>query len=148
MDTEGAGKELSRRQVLSTAGLAAVAVPFATRRAPALVRQADVAGAPGPEQVHVQFGADAASQVAVSWTTAAAVSRPRLRLGLPSSGSGLSVPAEDRTYTEALTGETVWTYHARLDGLHPDTPYAYEVLNDGAAPVTGMFSSARTRRRR
>jgi hypothetical protein len=140
MDTEGAGQVLSRRQVLSTAGLAAVAVPLAARRqAPALVRRSDAAGAPGPEQVHVQFGADAASQVAVSWAAAAAVSRPRLRLGLASSGYGHSVPAEERSYAEALTGEKVWTYHARLDGLHPDTPYVYEVLNDGAAPVTGMF---------
>jgi hypothetical protein len=140
MGTEGGGPELSRRQVLSTAGLAAMAVPFATRRhAPALVRRPDVAGAPGPDQVHVQFGADAATQVAVSWATAAAVSGPGLRLGRPSSGYGRQVPAEERTYTEALTGETVWTYHARLDHLQPDTQYIYEVLNDGAAPVTGMF---------
>src|SRR5215467_12651396 len=135
MDTEGSGQELSRRQVLSTAGLAAMAVPFVTRRhAPALVRRPDVAGAPGPEQVHVQFGADAATQVAVSWATAAAVSRPRLRLGRASFGHGLEVPAEGRTYTEALTGETVWTYHARLRGLHPGTQYVYEVLHDGAPP--------------
>src|SRR6516162_7030118 len=140
MGTESGGPELSRRQVLSTAGLAAVAVPFATRRhAPALVRRPDAAGAPGPEQVHVQFGADAPTQVAVSWATAAAVSGPQLRLGRPSSGYGRQVPAEERTYTEALTGETVWTYHARLDHLQPDTQYIYEVLNDGATPVTGMF---------
>jgi len=140
MGSKDAGQELSRRQVLSAAGLAAVAVPFATRQsAPALVRRADTAGAPGPEQVHVQFGADAATQVAVSWATAAAVSGPQLRLGRPSSGYGRQVPAEERTYTEALTGETVWTYHARLDHLQPDTQYIYEVLNDGATPVTGMF---------
>jgi hypothetical protein len=139
MDTEGAGRKFSRRQVLSSAGLAAVAVPLATRQAPALVRQADSARAPGPEQVHVQFGADAASQVAVSWATAAAVSRPRLRLGLPSSDYGHQMAAEERTYTDAMTGETVWTYHAQLHRLQPDTQYVYEVLNDGAAPVTGMF---------
>jgi phosphodiesterase/alkaline phosphatase D-like protein len=140
MDTEGAGQELSRRQVLAAAGLAAVAVPLATQRqAPALVRRADIAGAPRPEHVHVQFGADAASQVAVSWATAAAVSRPRLRLGRATSGYGQQVPAEERTYTEALTGQVVWTYHARLNGLNPDTQYVYEVLHDGAAPVTGMF---------
>ena len=124
MDVEGAGQELSRRQVLSAAGLAAVAVPLAARRqAPALVRRADIAGAPGPEQVHIQFGADAASQVAVSWATAAAVSRPQLRLGKASSGYGRQVLAEERTYTEALTGETVRTYHALLDHLQPDTQY-------------------------
>src|SRR5215470_9379962 len=140
MDVEGAGQELSRRQVLSAAGLAAVAVPLAARRqAPALVRRADIAGAPGPEQVHIQFGADAASQVAVSWATAAAVSRPQLRLGKASSGYGRQVLAEERTYTEALTGETVRTYHALLDHLQPDTQYIYEVLNPGAAPVTGTF---------
>src|SRR5499425_95159 len=130
-DTQGTGQEPSRRQVLSAAGLAAVAVPLAARRqAPALVRRAGAAGAPEPEQVHVQFGADAASQVAVSWATAAAVSRPRLRLGRASFGHGLEVPAEERGYTEALTGETVLTYHARLRGLHPDTQYVYEVLHD------------------
>src|SRR5215510_8102881 len=140
MDTEGSGQELSRRQLLSTAGLAAIAVPLATRRhAPALVRRPDQGGAPGPEQVHVQFGADAATLVAVSWATAAAVSRPRLRLGQASLGHGHQVPAEGRAYTEALTGEIVQTYHVPLTGLHPDTQYVYEVLNDGAAPVTGTF---------
>jgi Purple acid Phosphatase, N-terminal domain/Calcineurin-like phosphoesterase len=139
-DTQGTGQELSRRQVLSAAGLAAAAVPLAARRqAPALVRRAGAAGAPDPEQVHVQLGADAASQVAVSWATAAAVSRPRLRLGRASFGHDLEVPAEERTYTEALTGETVFTYHARLHGLQQDTQYVYEVLHDGATPVPGTF---------
>jgi hypothetical protein len=141
MDPEGNGRQLSRRQVLTTAGLVAVAVPLAAQRpaSAALVRQADVAGAPGPEQVHVQFGAHAKSQVAVSWATPAAVSGAQLRLGQESFGYGFSVPAEVRTYTEALTGETVWTYHAQLDNLHPDTQYVYEVLNDGASPVSGTF---------
>jgi hypothetical protein len=126
MDPEGNGRQLSRRQVLTTAGLVAVAVPLAAQRpaSAALVRQADVAGAPGPEQVHVQFGAHAKSQVAVSWATPAAVSGAQLRLGQESFGYGFSVPAEVRTYTEALTGETVWTYHAQLDNLHP-TPSTF-----------------------
>src|SRR5215472_4240102 len=140
MDADGARKELSRRQVLSTAGLAAVAVPLVKiSGAPALVPQPDAVGAPGPEQVHVQFGADAASQVAVSWATPVAVPRPRLRLGHTAGDFGLEVDAEVRTYTEALTGQTVWTYHARLDGLEPDRHFVYQVVNDGAAPVSGMF---------
>lgn len=141
MNTSGAGQGLSRRQALSTAGLAAVAVPLAApqRKAPALVRHADVAGAPGPEQVHVQFGADAASEVAVSWATPVPVSRPMLRLGQGTDGFGRVVQAEERTYTEALTGETVWTYHARVHGLHPGTRYTYQVLNDGASPADGTF---------
>ena len=69
----------------------------------------------------------------------AQVARPRLRLGRPAHGHGFEVPAEERIYTEALTGETVWTYHASLDGLRPDTQYVFEVLHDGATPVPGMF---------
>src|SRR5260370_42222538 len=135
MDSDGAGQEPSRRQVLSTAGLAAVAVPLVKLHgAPALIRRPDAVGAPGPQQVHVQFGADAASQVAASWATAAAVSRPRLRLGRDGRGHGDEIPADGRTYNEAVTGETAWTDHAPLDDLGPDTHHAYEWGNDGAAP--------------
>jgi hypothetical protein len=148
MDAGKGGQDFSRRQVLSTAGLAAVAVPLAAngkfgagRQAAALVRRAGKAGAPQPEQLHVQFGADAAQQVAVSWATPAQVSMPRLRLGTAGGGHGLEVPAQERIYTEALTGETVWTYHARVDGLLPGTKYIYQVLHDGATPVPGMFST-------
>jgi len=139
-------QDYSRRQVLSTAGLAAVAVPLvasaksgATRKAASLVRRAGKSSAPQPEQVHVQYGADAASQAAVSWAAPAGVARPRLRLGRPGHGHGLEVHAQERTYTEALTGETVWTYHASLDGLRPDTQYIFEVTHEGATPVPGMF---------
>jgi len=146
----GAGegrRAFSRRQVLSTAGLAAVAVPLTTgakaagrgHAAPALVSRAAQTAAPPPEQLHVQFGADAATQVAVSWAVGAPVSGPRLRLGRPGFGLGTEIPAQERTYTEALTGETVWTYHASADDLQPGAQYIYEVLHDGAAPVAGAF---------
>src|SRR6185437_4491947 len=120
--------DVSRRQVLIGGGLAASAplLAGAARPAPAaasLVRRPGTSGAPAPEQVHVQFGADAASQAAVSWAAPAQVARARLRLGRPAHGHGFEVPAEERVYTEALTGETVWTYHARLDRLQPDTQY-------------------------
>jgi hypothetical protein len=137
---------VSRRQILKTGGLAATAPLLLSTPAlagpwgaPALVQRPDAAGAPPPEQVHVQFGADAASEIAVSWAAAARVARPRLRAGLPGHGHGHDVPAQERVYTEALTGETVYTYHARLKGLAPDTGYVYEVLHDGAAPVPGTF---------
>lgn len=146
MNTDSGGQDYSRRQVLTVAGVAAVTAPLAARaravtnrKAPALVRRPDATGAPIPEQVHVQFGADAASQAAVSWAAPAAVSRPRLRFGRAGMGLGSEVPAEERTYTEALTAETVWTYHATLSQLLPDTQYVYEVLQDGADPVSGTF---------
>jgi hypothetical protein len=52
------------------------------------------------------------------------------------------VHADVKTYTDAMTLETVWTYHARLDDLNPDTRYVYEVLADGADPVPGSFRTA------
>jgi Calcineurin-like phosphoesterase/Purple acid Phosphatase, N-terminal domain len=107
-----------------------------------LVRQPDAAGAPAPEQVHLQFGADASGQVAVSWAAAAAVARPRLRFGQAGGQPGTYVDADERRYTDALTGETVWTYHAAIGSLEPDTPYGYEVLHDGVGPVTGTFRTA------
>jgi len=107
-----------------------------------LIRRPDVAGAPAPEQIHVQFGADAATQAAVSWAAPAAVARPRLRLGPACGPPGRQVNAEERRYTDALTGETVWTYHARMDGLEPDTAHAFQVLHDGAAPSGGCFRTA------
>jgi 3',5'-cyclic AMP phosphodiesterase CpdA len=109
------------------------------RRAPALVCRPDVAGAPPPEQIHVQFGADAATQIAVSWTARAPAARPRLRVGPAGDGSGREVLAQERVYTDALTGETVRTYHAPLGGLPPDTVFGYQVVHDGADPVAGTF---------
>jgi hypothetical protein len=142
---------ISRRQALAAAGAAAVAVPLATAghaKAAPLVRQADVAGAPSPQGLHVQFGADAAKQAAVSWVSPARVRKPRLRLGKLHTGYGTEVHAEERVYTEALTGQTVFTYHASLDHLHPDTQYLYQVLSDGAAPANGRFRTGPSGRSR
>jgi hypothetical protein len=140
------GVDVSRRQLLIGGGLAAAAAPLLAgthaapaQAAPAQVRRPGAAGAPAPQQVHVQFGSDAASQAAVSWAAPSQVARPRLRLGRPGPGFGSELPAEERVYTEALTGETVFTYHVRLDLLPADTEFVYEVLHDGAAPVAGSF---------
>ncbi len=113
------------------------------RNAASLVHRPDTAGAPAPEQVHLQFGADAAAQVAVSWAAPAAVARPRLRVGpagrAASPTAGSQVQADERAYTDALTGETVFTYHASIGSLEPGTQYTYEVLHDGSPPVAGTF---------
>jgi hypothetical protein len=107
---------------------------------PQLVRQPAIAGAPPAEQLHVQFGAEAAREVVVSWATATRVSKPQLRLG-DTHGLGHNVDAIERVYTDALTGETVFTYHAPLLGLTPDTEYSYQVLHKGADPVSGRFKT-------
>jgi hypothetical protein len=107
-----------------------------------LIRRPDLAGGPAPEQIHLQFGADAAAQITVSWAAATAVARPRLRFG-PAGGQACSqVDAEERAYTDAVTGQTVWTYHARIGSLEPGTQYAYQVVHDGSPPVSGAFTTS------
>jgi Calcineurin-like phosphoesterase/Purple acid Phosphatase, N-terminal domain len=108
-----------------------------------LVRRPGAAGAPPPGQVHVQFGADSATQAAVSWAAPAAVARPRLVLGPAGQpGAQLEIDAGERAYTDALTGQTVITYHACAGCLEPGTRYAYQVRHDGCEPVCGTFATA------
>ena len=68
-DAMSDGSDFTRRHVLVTGGTAAAAAPLLRGHlaTPALVRRPSAAGAPPPEQVHVQFGADAATEAAVSW---------------------------------------------------------------------------------
>ncbi|MFC4905718.1 purple acid phosphatase family protein [Actinomadura gamaensis] len=140
--------QVGRRQVLrgigGIGGLAVAAPVLAqTGQAAALVRTPDAAGAPAPEQVHLQFGADAAREMTVSWATPQRVAHPAVRLGAPGHGHGTVVRAEERVYTEALTGERVFTYHAELPRLRPDSRYIYEVTHRGAASaVAGSFRTA------
>src|SRR5262245_23790719 len=124
-------------------GSAGATAATATRSTgPTVWRQPDTAGAPPADLLHLQFGADTARSMVVSWSTPAPVRRPRVRLGTPAGGFGRVVAASAKTYTEGISGETVLTYHAHLDHLHPDHDYVYEVLADGAAPVTGTFRTA------
>jgi 3',5'-cyclic AMP phosphodiesterase CpdA len=92
-----------------------------------------------PTQVHLQFGADAATQMAVSWASEAPAERPVVVLGRPGAGLGHTVEASERRYADAMTRETVWTYHALLGGLRPDTEYVYEVRQRCARPARGRF---------
>src|SRR5216683_4019881 len=102
-ETDDATK-VSRRRFLQGTGAAGVVAaapwlwPGAASAAgastgPTLLKQAAVAGAPPPEQLHLQFGADAASQMSASWATPVRVNRPRLRLGKPGHGHGTEIDA-------------------------------------------------------
>jgi Phosphodiesterase/alkaline phosphatase D len=51
------------------------------------------------------------------------------------------VPAEARPYTDGISGETVWTYHARVGGLRPGATYAYAVTADNDGNATDPFSA-------
>jgi hypothetical protein len=60
--------------------------------------------------------------VVVSWASPGQAIRARVRIGQR------VVPAESRPYTDGISGETVWTYHARVGGLRPGATYAVEAV--------------------
>jgi Calcineurin-like phosphoesterase len=73
--------------------------------------------------------------VVVSWASPGQAIRARVRIGQRVIG------AESRPYTDGISGETVWTYHARVGGLRPGATYAYAVTADNDADAAGPFSA-------
>jgi hypothetical protein len=125
--------DLTRRQLLATAGGAGLLAAVGAGVASAPAAHAATPASDGtPEQVHLTWGQDPATSVTVSWASPDRSVNPGVRLG-----HGL-IPAQERSYTDGLNGETVWTYHVRLGGLRPDTSYGYEVT---AANATEPFSA-------
>ncbi|MCL2448104.1 MAG: metallophosphoesterase family protein [Polyangiaceae bacterium] len=134
---------VSRRFFLTGAGVASVAAAASPL---SVERQARAATPDGtPEQIHLTFGADPASEVVVSWASPAQAVNPRVHVG-ESHGRGRTVHAVQRTYTDGLNGQTVFTYHARLDGLRADTLHYYVVTADNdsnaAQPFAASFRTA------
>jgi hypothetical protein len=109
---------------------------------PAFWRQPAIAGTQPASQIHLTFGASPAQEMAVSWVTATAVSRPRVLVGTPGGGFGRIVPAETKSYTDAIDGVQTITQHALIGGLQPSTDYVYAVLSDGAPALHGTFRTA------
>jgi hypothetical protein len=83
--------------------------------------------------------------VVVSWASLAQAVRPRATYGSGSAGER-TVHAVEKTYTDGLNGETVFTYHAHLRGLEPDSSVHYRVTadNDGnrSQPFAASFRTA------
>ncbi|MDJ1135882.1 purple acid phosphatase family protein [Streptomyces iconiensis] len=138
---------LRRRTVLTGSGAtgAALLLGSGTREAaasPVLWSRHSRAGAPGVTGVHLQFGADAAREMAVSWLTPEPVRRPRIHLGTLGGGFGRTVAADTRSYRDGLSRTEVFVHHARLDGLRPAATYTYAAVHEGATPETGVFTMA------
>src|SRR5262249_446588 len=93
----------SRRDVLRGIGVGGVMLATGAC-APALWRRPRVAGAAPPGQLHLQFGSDAGREMVASWATPEAVFRPRLRLGTPEGGVGVTIPAATRADVGAQAG--------------------------------------------
>jgi Purple acid Phosphatase, N-terminal domain/Calcineurin-like phosphoesterase len=133
-----------RRIGAGTLGLAAA--PYLATRpafaAPELWFQPDAIGAAPPEQLHLQFGSDASREMAASWVTPTSVKKPRLRLGRPNDGYGKTIQPITQSYVDARSKVEVVIHHAVMRDLRPDTSYVYEVLHEGAQPLTGAFKTA------
>ncbi|SHN26292.1 metallophosphoesterase family protein [Streptomyces yunnanensis] len=127
---------------LGTAGSAEAAGPARPGPEPLLARTPGRLGVPGVTGLHLQFGADPATEMTVSWISPCSVRRPQVRLGTHDGGTGSVVDAETRTYRDGLSREEVYVHHARLTGLRPDTTYLYSAGHDGTAPETGAFTTA------
>jgi hypothetical protein len=105
-------------------------------RAAARTRRARAPGGDGtPEQIHLTWGENPGTSVVVSWASPEAATRPRVRIGQR------VIPGEPRPYTDGISGETVWTYHARVGGLRPGATYAYMVTADNDSNATDPFTA-------
>jgi len=131
--------------VLTTAGAAGLIATVPVFRSTQRAAASTTAASDGtPEQIHLTFGADPATSMTVSWASPDQAPGARVLVHGPHLSSTV-VPAVQRPYTDGLNGLTVWTYHAELKQLAPDTEYSYVVTadNDGAAtPFSGSFRTA------
>jgi 3',5'-cyclic AMP phosphodiesterase CpdA len=146
MDEDDSGRDLdlSRRRLLAAAGVGGAAALAGSVGEPGGAKAAspDPAAAPPVAGLHLQFGADAASEMVVSWHTLQPVRRPRVLLGRPDGRLERTVEARTASYADAKSGQVVYAHHARVGGLRADTAYLYAALHEGAAPEFGGFRTA------
>ena len=90
-----------------------------------------------PGGLHLAYGADARTAVAVSWSTPGPVEAPALDLGT-TTAYGRTLPAETRT----VRGTATCYHHVRLDGLRPGTTHHYRLRHRGATGTDRTFRTA------
>src|SRR5258708_12501071 len=140
--------ELSRRKLLAAAGIGGGAVVAASfigtghaEAAPPSRRSPDPVATPPVAGLHLQFGADASSEMVVSWHTLQPVRNPRVVLGRVNGKLEQTVEAKATSYTDAKAGEIVYAYHATLGRLRADFNYLYAAMHDGAEAEFGTFGT-------
>jgi hypothetical protein len=119
---------LTRRGFFKRAGLTGLTVAATPIARVTGAAKSDAADGT-PEQIHLTWGEDPSSSVIVSWASPAQAVNPRVILERAAAGTHI-VKAQQRTYTDGLNAETVFTYHAALDGLQPGTAHRYAVTAD------------------
>jgi len=148
VDDSETDMNLSRRRLLAAAGLGGVLVASvlsdagSAEAAMAPPSPEGLAETPPVSGLHLQFGADAASQMTVSWHSLEPITGPRLLVGRMDGKLERTVTAQTVTYTDAKSSQVVYAHHARVDKLRPDTTFMYAALHEGAAPRFGTFRTA------
>ena len=149
--------DLNRRRLLAAAGIGAGALlpPMAAQgaetrhaKAPAMHHgPSDPAATPPVAGLHLQFGADASSEMVVSWHAQQPVKHARVLLGRPDGKLEKTVAAIEIHYVDGKSKQTVYAYHARIAGLEADAAYLYAALHEGAEPQFGTFRTSPRGRR-
>ncbi|MGI8332928.1 fibronectin type III domain-containing protein [Actinomadura scrupuli] len=130
---------LTRRGFLRTAAVGAATLAAG----PTLLTRTAAAAAPVTGR-WLAMGADPLRQMRVSWQVAAAVARPRVRLGTD-TGYGTVVEAELTPLRARLPDGSVhdqFYVRADLEGLRPGTTYHYRVEHDGLEGADATFATA------
>ena len=144
----GLNLELSRRRLIAAAGIAGGAVVAASligrkaEAAPPAPTTADPTATPPVAGLHLQFGADASSEMVVSWHTLQQVRNPRVLLGRLDGKLERTVEAKPTSYTDGKSGQIVYAYHVKLGQLQADSAYLYGAMHDGADPEFGTFRTS------
>src|SRR5579859_5212436 len=148
-EAAGHNLDLSRRKLLAAAGVASGALAATTFGGLGEARAADIpeesphpTDTPAVSGLHLQFGADASSEITVSWHTLQPVSNPRVVLGRPDGTFEQTVAAKPTSYTDGKSGQVIYAYHAKISQLQADLVYMYGALHDGAAPEFGTFRTS------
>ncbi len=152
-DHEGPDFDLGRLRLLVAMGLGSGALVAAPLNIISEAR-AGVLSDPSPNSsavppvagLHLQFGADASSEITVSWHALQPVSNPRVVLGRRDGRFEQTAAATPTSYSDGKSSQAVYAYHAKLAGLQPDSAYMYGAVHDGAAPEFGTFQTAPLRR--
>lgn len=146
--TDPSELDLSRRRLLAAAGVLAAAplaggvanAAQASDPPPGLLLGS--AATPPVAGLHLQFGADAASEITISWHTLEPVREPRALVGDLDGRLVRTVAAQTRTYTDGKSKQVVYAHHAKVGGLIPDHAYLYAALHADAAPEFGTVRTA------
>lgn len=126
---------ISRRDFIKGAGVAVAAPVGVLGQTPAVPPEGGT-----PEQVHLTFGNDPARTVFISWASPAQAVNPRVLLQRDGTKHAL-IHGVQRTYTDGMNGQTVFTYHAKLEGLEPHSSYRYSVTADNDSRRRTAFTA-------